>query len=97
MNKLILAGIILIISSCEKDKNPETIVPERIPRCGIILNTPTLDSFVYPTYYITTIVCFAEGNEVMHFHDNVTGNHDGSWYLKKYDKDSSYCYILSTP
>jgi hypothetical protein len=97
MNKLILAGLILIMSSCEKATDPGLVTPKPIPRCGIILNTPTLDSFVYPTYYITTIVCFPEGNEVIHFHDNVTGNHDGSWYLKKYDKDSSYCYFLKAP
>lgn len=97
MNKLILAGLILIVSSCEKATDSGTVTPNPIPRCGIILNTPTLDSFVYPTYYITTIVAFPEGNEVMHLHDNVTGDHDGSWYLKKYAKDSSYCYILANP
>jgi hypothetical protein len=83
MNKLILAGLILIMSSSEKATDPGLVTPKPIPRCGIILNTPTLDSFVYPTYYITTIVCFPEGN--------------GSWYLKKYDKDSSYCYFLNAP
>ena len=77
MNKLILAGLILIMSSCEKAHDPEQVIAEPIKRCGVILKTPTLDSFAYPTYYITTTVAFPEGNEVMHLHDNVTGDHDG--------------------
>lgn len=93
MNKLILAILALIISSCEKTDDPERVTSASAKRCGIILSTPTLDSFAYPTYYITTLVAFPGGDEVIHLHDNVTGDHDGSWYLKKYDKDSSYCYI----
>lgn len=92
MRKLILAVIILTGFSCKKDKTQITIKPpEAINKCGHILKTPTLDSFIYPTYYITTVVAFDEGNEVVHFHDNVSGDHDGSWFLTKYDKDSIYC------
>jgi hypothetical protein len=56
-----------------------------------LLATPVLDSFVYPTYYISAYIAFPDGNEIVHFRDNVTGDHDGSWYLSKYDKDSSLC------
>lgn len=52
---------------------------------------PYLDSFVYPTFYITTFVHYNEGDEVVHIHGNVDGDHDSSWYLKRYDKDSSFC------
>jgi len=52
---------------------------------------PYLDSFVYPTFYITTFVHYPEGDEVVHIHGNVSGDHDSSWYFKKYDKDSSFC------
>ncbi len=85
--------IILIGLSCTKEqgKDAEKKQPEIPARCGILLTTPVLDSFVYPTYYITAIVAFPEGNETTHFRGNVTGDHDGSWFLTKYDKDSSYC------
>ncbi|MGH2647539.1 MAG: hypothetical protein ACRDE8_08235 [Ginsengibacter sp.] len=46
---------------------------------------------MYPTYYITTTVAFPGGDETLHFHDNVTGGHDGSWFLPKYSKDSTFC------
>ena len=91
MRKLILAVIILIGFSCAKDTTEESKETEYITQCGTILGTPVLDSFVYPTYYLTTIVAFADGDEVVHFHDKVTGDHDGSWFLTKYDKDSTYC------
>ena len=52
---------------------------------------PYLDSFVYPTFYITTFVHYNEGDEVVHIHGNVDGDHDSSWYFKRYDKDSSFC------
>lgn len=92
MKKLILAALIFIGFSCNKTKahdGPKT--PEYYTRCGTLLTTPTLDSFVPPTYYITAIVAFPEGNELVHFHGDVTGDHDGSWFLSKYDKDSTYC------
>ncbi|MDE3184415.1 MAG: hypothetical protein KGM16_13440 [Bacteroidota bacterium] len=94
MKKLLLTVIIFTGFACKKNKttsNKPTDPPGITLKCGTILNTPTLDSFVYPTYYITTIVAFQEGNEIVHFHDNVTGDHDSSWYLPKYAKDSSYC------
>lgn len=65
--------------------------PVATERCGIILSTPVLDSFVYPTYYISANIAFADGNEIVHLQGNVTGDHDGSWFLPKYDKDSSFC------
>lgn len=40
---------------------------------------------------MTTTVAFPDGIEVVHFHGTVTGDHDGSWFLTKYDKDSIYC------
>ncbi len=86
---LLLAGIACTKSRSSGDKTPDSGGPKM--RCGIILQTPTLDSFVYPTYYITTFVAFPEGDEMVHFHDDVTGDHDSSWYLPKYAKDSSYC------
>jgi len=94
MKKLLLGVVIFMGFACKKTKTTENKQPTpqgTKPRCGTILNTPTLDSFVYPTYYITTVVAFQEGNEIVHFHDNVTGDHDSSWYLPKYAKDSSYC------
>jgi hypothetical protein len=30
-------------------------------------------------------------------HDNVTGDHDGSWFTSKYDKDSIFCMPTKTP
>ena len=92
MKKLTLAAIIFIGFSCTKDKNhDDSKGPEYYTRCGTLLTTPTLDSFVPPTYYITAIVAFPEGNELVHFHGEVTGDHDGSWFLTRYDKDSTYC------
>ena len=93
MKKILLAGLILFSFSCKKkDTTTDPANPVSITKCGIILNRPTLDSFVYPTYYITMIVTFPEGNKMMHIHDNVIGDHDGSWFLTKYDKDSSFCF-----
>lgn len=91
MRKLFIAAILLTGFSCKKDKKPGPGDPVYYQRCGTILATPTLDSFIYPTYYITAIIQFPEGNQIVHFHGNVTGNHDGSWYLSKYDRDSTYC------
>jgi hypothetical protein len=36
-------------------------------------------------------VRFKEGDERIHFHADVTGDHDGSWFLPKYDRDSTIC------
>ena len=85
--------IILIGLSCKKgqQKHDETNAPQAAPKCGILLTTPILDSFVYPTYFITAIVVFPDGKETVHFHDNVTGDHDGSWFLPRYSKDSTFC------
>ncbi len=94
MRKSIFAVIIFLGFACKKSKltdGKQSNPPKTKPRCGVILQTPVLDSFVYPTYYITTVVAFDEGNEMVHIHANVTGDHDGSWYLPRYDKDSSYC------
>ena len=69
MKKLILAAIIFIGFSCTKTKahdGPKT--PEYYTRCGTIIDRPTLDSFVSPTYYITTLVAFPEGDELVHIH-----------------------------
>ncbi|HXS56909.1 MAG TPA: hypothetical protein VN726_12350 [Hanamia sp.] len=65
--------------------------------CGRILMTPTLDSFIYPTYYISATIEFNDGKEVLHLRDNVTGNHDGSWFTSKYDKDSILCAPIKAP
>lgn len=93
MKKILVAGIILTGLSCKKEAQPDSEItkPPIAVKCGVLLNTPVLDSFVFPTYYITADVAFPDGNKVVHIHDNVTGNHDGSWYLSKYDKDSTYC------
>ena len=93
MKKILAACIILTGLSCKKETHPDSqiIKPLSDTKCGILLSTPFLDSFVYPTYYITANVSFPNGNEIVHIHDNVTGYHDGSWYLTKYDKDSTYC------
>ena len=92
MKKLTLAAMVFIGFSCAKDKNHDVPKgPVYYTRCGTLLTTPTLDSFVAPTYYITAIVAFPEGNELVHIHCDVTGDHDGSWFLSKYDKDSTYC------
>ena len=91
-----IAALMLTAFACNKNKttaDPET-KPEGHQRCGTILATPTLDSFIYPTYYITTMVAFPEGSEILHFHANVSGNHDGSWYLPRYSKDSSICITV---
>lgn len=91
---MLAISIAFLLQSCKKGdggsaevKEPE--VPAR--RCGILLTTPVLDSLRYPTYYITAVVAFPEGQETVHIVDNVTGDHDGSWYLPKYSKDSTYC------
>lgn len=94
MKKILAAGIILTVLSCKKEVKSNTGIikpPIVVAKCGTILSTPILDSFVYPTYYLTTNVAFSDGTVIVHFHDNVTGNHDGSWYISKYDKDSTYC------
>jgi len=91
MKKFLLAVLILIGFACKKTKTTAEKEPEYYTRCGILLTTPTLDSFVPPTYFITAIVAFPEGNELVHFHGDVTGDHDGSWFLTRYDKDSTYC------
>jgi hypothetical protein len=90
MRKLIFAGIILLGFSCKKTKT-ETKQTEIIPHCGTVMMTPVLDSFVAPTYYITMMVKFPEGDQIIHCKGDVTGDHDGSWFLSKYNKDSSYC------
>ena len=95
MKKLLLAFLIVSALGCRKtkfiaDKTPD---PPKM-RCGTILVTPTLDSFVYPTFYVTTVVAFPEGNEMVHFSGDVTGDHDSSWYLPRYDKDSSFCITV---
>jgi hypothetical protein len=91
MKKLLLAALIFVGFSCVKDKVPGDPEQEYYTRCGTLLTTPVLDSFVPPTYYVSAIVAFKEGNEVIHFHGEVTGAHDGSWFLPKYSKDSIYC------
>lgn len=94
MKKILLVGIILTGFSCTKTKTNDgksTDPAEGSKRCGTITMTPTLDSFIAPTYYITTVVHFPEGDETIHFHADVTGDHDGSWFLPRYDKDSTIC------
>jgi hypothetical protein len=94
MRKFALAFIILIGVSCKKEKTAkltETPQPEIVTKCGKIITTPILDSFVYPTCYLTTTIAFDDGNEVVHLQYNVPGDHDGSWFTGKYDKDSTYC------
>lgn len=96
MKKIVAAGIFLILFSCKKENgsSQEQTNPPIAKRCGTILSTPILDSFVYPAYYLTANVAFPDGNEIVHFHDDVTGNHDGSWFISKYDKDSTYCTTI---
>ena len=94
MKKLLVAGFILVGFACTKTKTDDektTDPPEGHLRCGTLLGKPTLDSFVAPTYYITAMVHFTEGDETIHFHADVTGDHDGSWFLPRYDKDSTIC------
>ncbi len=93
MKTVLAAAIILTFISCKKEhqNDPEAKTTVEPGRCGTILSTPVLDSFVYPTYYITANIAFPEGNEIVHFHNNVTGDHDGSWFTDKYNKDSSFC------
>jgi hypothetical protein len=96
MKKILLMGLVLFGFACGKSKTSEktTDPPGEKQRCGIILEIPVLDSFVYPNYYITTIVKFPEGNETVHYKGEVTGDHDGSWFLPRYDKDSSICITV---
>jgi hypothetical protein len=93
MKKLLLVLLVLAGLGCRKTKSiaDKPTDPGTKTRCGTILVTPTLDSFVYPTFYVSTVVAFAEGNEMVHFSGDVTGDHDSSWYLPRYDKDSSFC------
>lgn len=93
MKKILLMVFILSGFACNKTKTNDgkNTGTEGRQRCGTILQTPTLDSFVSPTYYITVMVHFTEGDEIIHFHGDVTGDHDGSWFLPRYDKDSSIC------
>ena len=94
MKQKLLVGLIFSMFACTKTKtNDEKTIdpPESQSRCGTIIGTPTLDSFVSPTYYITAIVHFPEGDETIHFHADVTGDHDGSWFLPRYEKDSTIC------
>jgi len=94
MKKILLAGLMLSAVACTKNKtdiDKTTDPPEGQMRCGTILETPTLDSFVSPTFYISVGVRFKEGDERIHFHADVTGDHDGSWFLPKYDRDSTIC------
>lgn len=86
---LVLAGLACKKTKSSADKTPDPTGPKE--RCGTILVTPTLDSFVYPTFYVTTVIAYPEGDEIVHFHGDVTGDHDGSWYLPRYDKDSTFC------
>lgn len=92
--KILLTLVFIAFFSCQKIKNEEVLLrtsPIQILRCGTIVMRPYLDSFVYPTFYITTFVHYREGDEVVHIHGNVDGDHDSSWYFKRYDKDSSFC------
>ena len=92
--KILLAVVFIAFFSCQKVKNEAILLrtsPIQISRCGTITMRPYLDSFVYPTFYITTFVHYNEGDEVVHIHGNVDGDHDSSWYFKRYDKDSSFC------
>lgn len=93
MKIVLFVAIIFLGIACKKTKltDKQTDPHEPKPRCGVITETPVLDSFVYPTYYITTMVAFDNGTELVHFHGDVTGDHDGSWYLPRYDKDSTIC------
>jgi len=92
--KFFFAAVIVLAGfSCKKghQNDAETKAPVILPKCGTLLTMPVLDSFIYPTCYITAIVAFPDGNETVHFHYNVTGDHDGSWFLAKYGKDSTFC------
>lgn len=93
MKTILVAAVILICISCRKEQqnDPVTKTPTIPDKCGIILTTPVLDSFVFPTYYISATISFPDGNEIVHLHDNVTGDHDGSWFISKYYKGSSFC------
>ncbi|MEO6894103.1 MAG: hypothetical protein ABI136_03650 [Ginsengibacter sp.] len=94
MKKTLLAGLILMGLACTKTKTDDGKISdptEGTERCGTITVTPTLDSFIAPTYYITAVVRFPAGDEIIHFHGEVTGDHDGSWFLPRYDKDSTIC------
>lgn len=97
MQKLLILILIIAGFSCTKDHDIENKEPEVPKRCGRILMTPTLDSFIYPTYYISATIEFNNGKEVLHLRDNVTGNHDGSWFTSKYDKDNILCAPIQAP
>ena len=97
MQKLLILILIIAGFSCTKDHDIENKEPEVPKRCGRILMTPTLDSFIYPTYYISATIEFNDGKEVLHLRDNVTGDHDGSWFTSKYDKDSILCAPIKAP
>ncbi|HXS58697.1 MAG TPA: hypothetical protein VN726_21360 [Hanamia sp.] len=97
MQKLLILILIIAGFSCTKDHDIENKEPEVPKRCGRILMTPTLDSFIYPTYYISATIEFNDGKEVLHVRGNVTGDHDGSWFTSKYDKDSILCAPIKAP
>ena len=96
VKRVLTAGVVILIGfSCQKENNltteTETKTPAIPAKCGILLTTPVLDSFQYPTCYISALIDFPEGREIVHFQYNVAGAHDGSWFLARYDKDSSFC------
>jgi hypothetical protein len=97
MQKLLMLILIVAGWSCTKDHEIEQKETEVPKRCGRILMTPTLYSFIYPTYFISATVEFSDGKEVLQVRDNVTGDHDGSWFTSKYDKDSIFCMPTKTP
>ncbi len=75
MKKILLAVFMLSAVACTKNKtdvDKTTDPTEGQMRCGTILETPTLDSFVSPTFYISVSVRFKEGDERIHFHADVT-------------------------
>ncbi len=94
MRPFIFILFIAFTLSCKKNNAPDEKQIDPPRECGTILQTPVLDSFFYPTYYITATVQFADAKEVVHLKGNVTGAHDGSWFLSKYDKDTVFCRNL---
>src|SRR6185437_6183875 len=96
VRRTLAAGVVIVIGfSCQKENNlitgTETKTPAIPAKCGILLTRPVLDSFQYPTCYISALIDFPEGREIVHLQYNVAGSHDGSWFLTRYDKDSSFC------